>query len=359
MAGLSFLQKTPPAPYAILPTLLFFMENPLSLYHTIHVPLHPKPDTIVAVFLLRTFGETHFPGVSSARLTGWQQAQNLDQPRDGIISIGIPGGTFFYDPEHHTTNGLAHHVAEHLAIHHDPALKKLLEFAARDGRHGRGTISSDPLDRAFGITGLTTSLNRQYPDHPGYVVEAVLPFISAHYHEQALQHHVLPQEFSKKIARGNIHQLSIKQDKKNIRAVVLDSEHRSFPGYLRSQAGGAYDIVVQRQPSGHILITTRPAKKIDLRCFTTLVRIKELMLQQRTPEQPFMYFAQGGSVPEVPEWYFDTTTNTLSNLSIHHEVPPSRLTVPDLITILEVGISKTPWEKISGEPQNLVSSPQT
>lgn len=324
-----------------------------TAYHTIVLPTRPQPDTIIAIFLLRTFGETLFLGISSAKIVVWQHvmAQETEETllKKGIVLLDIGGGRF--DHHHRNVRTTASRlVAEHLGIQEDPALKKLLNYAERDDFYGKGTISSDPIDRAFGFSGLLASLNKQYVEYPDYVAEAALPLIAAHYHEQMLQHHFLPHEFADKLARGEVHLLNIKQEKKNLKVVVLESEHRSFPGYLRSQNGGAYDVVAQWLPSGHINILTRPAKRVDLRCLIALLRIKELTLRTLPIEQPLKQYTAEGKVASIPEWYFDPATNSLQNGGVNPiETKPTVINRTDLLHILEIGLAKTPWAKICGE----------
>lgn len=322
-------------------------------YHTIVLPTRPQPDTIIAIFLLRTFGEPFFPGIANAKITVWQRIPEGETAdtllAKGTVLVDIGGGRF----DHHASavkTTATRLVAEHFSIHEDPALKKLLDYAQRDDFYGKGTISSDPLDRAFGFSGLVASLNKQYVEYPDYVAEVALPFIAAHYHEQMLQHHYLPHEFADKLARGEVHIFSVKQEKKKLKIVVLESEHRSFPGYLRSQGGGAYDVVAQQLPTGHLNILTRPAKRVDLRCLAALLRIKELTLRGVQPVPPLLQYAAEGKIESVPEWYYDPATNSIQNGGVNPlEIKATAISKTDIIKILEVGLSKTPWEKISGE----------
>lgn len=326
-----------------------------TLYHTIVLPTRPQPDTIIAIFLLRTFGEAFFPDIGTAKVAVWQHLPPTETEQTilakGVVLIDIGGGRF--DHHHRSVKTTASRlIAEYFGIHEDPALKKLLLFAERDDFYGKGTISSDPLDRAFGFSGLVASLNKQYVEYPDYVAEVAIPFIAAHYHEQMQQHHYLPHEFADKLARGEVHTFTVKQEKKNLKIVVLESEHRSFPGYLRSQGGGAYDVVAQRLPSGHLNILTRPTKHVDLRCLAALLRIKELTLQNLQPTLPLLHYAAEGKIKSVPQWYYDPATNSIQNGGVNPlETMPTRITKEELIKILEVGLSKAPWAKISGETE--------
>ncbi len=243
---------------------------------------------------------------------------------------------------------LSEQVAEYLAIQDDPALKKLLSLVERDEKKRRGTSSSDPIDRAFGLPSIIESLNRSYHDHPTYVVEAVLPILTAHHHDEVLHRRYFPEAFSAQRANGTTETLHIPQDGRKLKVVLFDASHHAFPTYLHSQAGGAHDVTVGRLPNGYFSIQTRN-KNTDLRCLTALLRIKELLLQQREVAEPLSRFADPGIVDETPEWYFDIHSNAIHNTTIHSPAAtPSRINHDDLLNILSVGLQKIPWQKIGG-----------
>ncbi len=38
------------------------------IFHTIVLPVRPQPDTLVAIFLLKEYGEVKFPGIKNAKI---------------------------------------------------------------------------------------------------------------------------------------------------------------------------------------------------------------------------------------------------------------------------------------------------
>jgi len=50
-----------------------------------------------------------------------------------------------------------------LGVSDDKALSKILIYGERDDKFGLGTISTDPIDKAFGLSGLTVALNKALP----------------------------------------------------------------------------------------------------------------------------------------------------------------------------------------------------
>src|SRR5581483_7085216 len=105
--------------------------------------------------------------------------------------------------DHHFKNLCTSELtAKYLGIENDPSLKQLLAWSRRDDKEGKGTLSRDPLDRAFGLAGLISALNKANPKNPQKVVDAVMPLLEAHY-QSAREHHIeLPKEVEEKKSSG-------------------------------------------------------------------------------------------------------------------------------------------------------------
>ena len=118
--------------------------------HTIAIFSKIQPDTVAAVFLLQEFGEKFFPGIAKAKVVFWtalptgKTAAELEA--EGTLPIDLGGGTF--DHHKHKGESAATLVANYLGVMSNPSLKKLLAYAKRDDLEGKGTLSTDPLDRA-------------------------------------------------------------------------------------------------------------------------------------------------------------------------------------------------------------------
>jgi len=316
-------------------------------FEKIVLPTRAQPDTIVAIFILKKFGEAVFPGIETARLEFWQalpQGETEVSLREkGILLMDIGAGLF--DHHNHTEKTTATAlVCGYLRLRENPALQKLLEYTERDDFFGKGTISTDSLDRAFGLSGLISALNKSFVKDPARVVDIVLPFISAHYEEELRRTDELPKEFEEKLREGKAEVFTARQRGKNLRVVIIDSESASMPGYLRSQNGGRFDVVAQWMPSGHLNILTRPTKHIDLRSLAAVLRTEELALADKTPPDDIHYLAKTGRLPEVPEWYYDQATNSIQNGGLNpKEIQNTKITRFSLKKLLEVGLSETLW----------------
>ncbi|GEM_PF-1081972 len=312
------------------------------------LPTRPQPDTIVAIFLLKHFGEDFFPGISEAEVESWQivpEKKSVDElEQEGNLLLDIGHGKF----DHHgraekiTASDL---VAEELGIKSDTAITKLLEYARRDDFYGKGTLSNDPLDRAFGLSGLVAALNKTYVGDPGKVVELVLPLIDVHYREEVRRTKELPEEFKTKQNAGEVDEFQVDQRDKKLKVAVLVSENASLPGYLRSQQGGRFDVVAQWLPSGHVNILTRPAKRVDLRSLAVLLRMEEANRAGIELNMSPKDLSNSGRMAEIPEWYYDPATNSIQNGGINPtEIKATLISKSDFRKILELGLAEKIWK---------------
>lgn len=312
-------------------------------YTHIILPTRAQPDTIVAIFILKTFGKEKFPGVENTTVECLQvlppgiSDESMD--KEGKILIDIGAGRFDHHGKSEKTTASAL-IARYLGVDKDPALAKLLQYAERDDFFGKGTMSNDPLDRAFGLSALIANLNRSHVKDHARVVDVVLPLLVAHYEEEARRAHAMPKEFEEKLNSGDAETFAVRQHDKNLKAVMLTSESSSMAGFLRSQNGGRYDVVVQWLPSGHVNILTRPTKKVDLRQLAALIRYVEAETQGKVLPDDAAKLSVPGRLPDVPEWYYDPATNSIMNGGLNpKEVPATKIPRADMRQIVTNGLT--------------------
>lgn len=317
-------------------------------YQKIILPTRPQPDTLVAIFILKKFGESRFPGIKEAEIGFWQTVpegeteESLD--RKGILLMDLGGGRFDHHAKKSQTTA-SDLVSEYLGVASEPSLAKLLEYARRDDFFGKGTVSDDPLDRAFGLSALIANLNKSLVKNPSKVVEVIMPIIIAHYNEEVRRTVELPKEFEDKLKSGQAEVFEVKQRKKKLKAVIVGSESGSLAGYLRSQQGGKFDIVAQWLPSGHVNILTRPTKRIDLRSLAALLRVSEAESFGESLEMNVRDLARFGRLREIPEWYYDPATNSIQNGGLlPKDISPTKIPKEKLRKIIELGISEEMWD---------------
>lgn len=317
-------------------------------YKKIIVPTSLHADTIVGIFLLKNFGKEKYPEIDKAGVEIWntlpngESSENLFQ--NGYFILDIGGGKF----DHHSQNKvLSQVIAEDLGIKNNPVLSKLLTYAERDDKYGKGTVSSDSIDRAFGLSGLIVNVNKSFPNNPQKVIEIILPLIKAHYKEEYRRLIELPEEF-KQLQKGErIEVFEMKQKKKKIKVVIVRSDSLSLPGWLRSSLGLKADVVTQILSTGYINILTRPLKRVDLRILAALLRMEEIKRKEDSLKLNFYELIKRGRISEVPEWYFDFSTNSILNGGISSEEnPPTKISHKEIKAILERGLPQTLGEFI-------------
>ena len=311
------------------------------------VPSRPQSDTIVAVFILKTFGGTMYPGIETASFevasslpTGETFITMLDK---GALALDIGGG----DLDHHAKEPAvtcSELVSLKLGVKDEPALAKLLEFARRDDIVGKGTVSSDSLDRAFGLSGLVTAMNKTRPNDAGGIVHDILPLITAHYREELKRTKELPEEFAKITSEGKVSTFQVRQRDKNLGVIMLESDNTSMSGYLRSGIGGRFDVVVQRMTSGHTNILTRPVKRIDLRSLALVIRMEEGNQSGINLDKDARYLSQAGRIAEIGNWYYDDATNSIQNGGANpKDTLPTKIDSFVMRKLVEVGLSEAVW----------------
>jgi len=330
---------------SLKPTLIFEPEK--QSIKTIQIPTRVQIDTLVALFILKRFGEKYFPGIEKAALQIAQTIPAGQTPdslqKGGILLLDMGGGQF----DHHTRSErvtASQLVSDYLGVRGSASLEKLLEFARRDDQEGKGIISTDALDRAFGLSGLVVSLNKKYVNDSPKVAELVLPLLEAHFDEEVRRTEEMPRELKEKLEQGKAGSFTVRQRDKKLKVIVIESDNASLAGFLRSHLGGSYDVVAQRRSSGHVNILVRPAKRIDLRSLVVLIRTEEAGLAGLNLDRDPSELAQTGRMSEIPSWYYDMATNSMQNGGMHPEgVAATKIPWFSFAKILEVGLGEALW----------------
>lgn len=315
-------------------------DEPPRPIHTIAMFAKIQADTAAAVCLLNLFGEERFPGVSTAKpvfFTALPQDKSPQQyEAEGYLLLDL-GGMF----DHHLANEqsgkrtecVATLVAKYLGIDTHPALKKVLAWAKRDDLEGKGTVSADSLDRAFGLSGIIMNLNRQYHDDPAYVLDTVSHLIEAHVREEYRRHVELPQEWERLQQEGKAETFLTQQGSAELNSVFLESDNVTLAGFLK--AAHKVDLVIQRASTGHTNIVTQQLRSLDLRPVVAELRLAEVEKNGGPKKIPRDILEATGSVDAIPEWYYDDAANTIQNGGVHPEgIPATKLSKEEIIAIV-------------------------
>lgn len=322
----------------------------MASYYSIYLPTRPQVDTIIAISILKRYGENKFPGISEAKYKINVQASELEDEEimaeDGILLIDIGGGRF----DHHnktiktTASNL---VVEYLGESNNPALQKLLQLAERDDFYGKGTISTDPLDRAFGFSGLVGALNKKYVNEPDMVIDTMLIILDAFIQEEEKRAFEMPKELEEKLASSKAEIFQVRQRGKKLKCIFIETDNTSMAGFLRSKLGGGFDVVALRLASGHINILTRPMQRVDLRSLAVLIRVQEMESQQKEIDVEPRILSASGTYKDVPEWYYDTATNSLLNGGPNPQnIKATSIDPFEFKKLLEIGLSEQLWSPL-------------
>jgi hypothetical protein len=253
------------------------------------------------------------------------------------VPLDVGGGPFDHHGSDYCTSEL---VARYLGIYNDPAIGQLLAYANRDDKEGKGTLSRNPLDRAFGLSGLIAALNKTNPKNPQFVVSAVEPLLEAHLKSQQEHHVELPAEVRRKKETGEYEEFKVMHQNKEIIISCIVSDKPSMPTYLRSLSGPRADVVVQKsEKTNHICILTKQDRKINLSFLAALIRLREGEHAGLDLGNDASYLGQTGRIQEIEHWYYDPATNSLLNGGVHSEnVIESKLAWDELKKIVRVGL---------------------
>ncbi|MFH1535379.1 MAG: hypothetical protein ABIF80_05390, partial [Patescibacteria group bacterium] len=228
-------------------------------------------------------------------------------------------------------------VAKYLGVDNDPALRKLLTYVKRDDLEGKGIISNDPIDRAFGLSGLIMNLNREYQNDPQKIIDIVMPIFLSHYREERKRMTLLPQEWEKLQKENKTDQFEVFQGKKLVKIIMVENDDISLVGFLRANPNTKADVVVQRLSSGHTNIITKQIRDINLKDVAVMLRIEEarkknVVLEVKSIDE----LSAPHRLKGVEEWYYDTTANSIQNGGIAPEgVTPTKLSLDEVKEVLK------------------------
>lgn len=326
------------------PSVDVFADYPRVPRPVKKVIMYPKiqPDTVTGLYLLQSFGETLFPGIRQAPIEFWltipkdQDSKTLES--EGVLLLDIGHGLF----DHHAANEklgkriecLTTLIAQYLNIETHPALKKILAWTRRNDIEGIGTMSEDPLDRAFSLPNLMMLLNREYSTQPERVLKISLELIAVHVRSEFHRMVGLPNEWDRLQREGKLLQFEAIQGPAELLGVALDSDDIGFASFIRSVK--KKDIVVQRRTTGHTNIITKQVRSLDLRPVVAALRIAEAKKKNVEISSNREELQKPGRIPQIEEWYYDDAANTIQNGGAFPQgMTPTRLSPEEIIAILK------------------------
>ncbi|MEK7158289.1 MAG: hypothetical protein AAB733_01820 [Patescibacteria group bacterium] len=319
-------------------------------------------DLLVAIILLRRYGRDVFPGIEHATLEFRSTPPEGKTPEDverlGILLLDLGGGRFDHHAateEHASVTTL---VARTLGIFENKELSKLFQFVERDEVKGQGIISKDPLDRAFGLSGLLMSLNWIYQENPATVVDLLVPVLTAHIDEQYRRNVLFPTIYQELREKGDVILKQIRNNGRVRKVAFLRSDVQGLVGFLRAYRKVDADLVVQCHSSGHTNLISKQTQRLLLGRVVVRLRSEELRLKGKdltlVPEGEL---EQSGRMNDVPEWYYDTVTNSIQNGGVAlDQVSATQIPFEKMIEIVTAGMEDLAQEQ-GAKREPVVSRP--
>ncbi len=316
---------------------------------------HERPhlDEIVAIWLLRRFGEQRFPGISTARVefTSIRRLAEAgrkpeDYEAEGTVLVGIGGGRFDEHPtldEGRKAGDCATTlVARELGVSDDPSLAKILRFVRAADVEG----NASPFDISY----VVKLLHNRYPDDPHRVIEWALVAIEAKYAEQHRFFTVVKPEFE---AKARVEEIEV--GKKRLRIVTVDSDEDGIHKYARSEYGARAAIVIQRRSSGNVAVFGNKQAGVDLREAAKLIRLAERQAKglsegtrprsdatdasRMCPQSDDEKLLDEGYAAGAEEWFYHKQGQMLLNGSLTQaDVPPTRLSLDRIAELVKIGV---------------------
>ena len=320
------------------------------------IVLYPRPhiDTIVAVLLARAYGEKKYPGVSNSAFEFWTELPEGKTPdsllEEGYLLIDIGGGTLDHhieDEDTKITDGVAKLTVQHLGIERFPEIQKLLQWAQRDEIDGKGISSNDPLDRAFGLSGLTMSLLRVHADKPEMIVTSVLALLEAHLAQEKRRFYDIPEEWVAATKNGKGALYTMAHGDRKVTVASIETSSTEMAGYLRNNRNIKADLVIQVLPSGHINLVSNQSSSLELKDIVRILRVEEgrkkgIDLSHVSEKD----LASRRRIPEIDEWFYDIVANTVQNGGVVLDsMQPTRLSAAEVLNAVYVGLDMYMLEK--------------
>ena len=300
------------------------------------------------MYLLQAFGETLFPGIRTASFEFWPGVPADQDPRkmekeESVLFLDIGKGLF----DHHAANAklgkrvecMTTVVAQYLHLESHPALRKLLAWVRRSDLEGKGTISSDPLDKTFSVENLLMLLNRQYTETPEKVLRIAIELLAAHIRSEFSKTTEMPEEWDRMEREGKILSFEVVQGPAELLGVAVESNNLSFPSFIRTNK--RKDIVIQRRTTGHASIITKQIRSIDLRPAAAALRVAEAKKKGIAITTSLDELQKPGRLDGVEEWFYDDAANTIQNGGAYTRgFTPTRLSLEEIVELLRESLPK-------------------
>jgi len=303
---------------------------------------HVKPhlDELVAIWLLKRFGENTFPGVHSATIeydVSDQKRNAFSELTNGVLMIGCGGGEF--DEHPYGTDGMrkkhecaATLVAKALGLRQDPRLQGLFNYVYNNDVKG--------VYHRFDLADLTHQLQSSCDPHT--VIYLIFKMLDAHLESQKIFMEA-GEEFRQKAkiikTLGNGKALTI---------VSVCSDNPKISAFARSLEGGKAALVIVKNSEGNIAIVSNKYHLSNSYYIADLARVIRLHEQtakiskgilKRRVTSSWQTLEKEGEVLGAEEWYFHPQSQSLLNGNERYSKRPTNLTLEQIENLALICLS--------------------
>ncbi len=296
------------------------------------IPNKPHLDPIAALFLLKQYGQSVFPGIKDAEVIFWEHSHDpaiedlIKFKEQGILLVDIGGSMF----DHHnnptdkkeTASSL---VAARLEIEDKPEINALLNYVREDDLEG--------LHNRYGdLAYLIKCFHKQ--DVPSRkVVELGLRLLNYFQTSQIDWHFNVKKEFEEKIKI-----YKVKRFDKKLKIGVVESDNSQVANYGLTMEN--LSIVAQKRSTGHVIILTNKHHRVNLKEIVAAVRARELELNGYAKEIDPAKLQFEGKNQQIPNWFYHKSLNSLLNGSdALNKAEPTKIKFSEIVSFIWNGLS--------------------
>lgn len=308
-------------------------------FRTIATHKDPHWDEIVAICLLKKFGDEKFPGITKARTVYWESGvktpdgRSIEEwERDGVLVVGLAESRF----DEHIKDGdetnkgecAATLVARYLEIEDDPALEKILKYST--------AVDTKSVAGPFDISYIIKLLHQKYPNNPSRVIRWAMEVIDVKYGEQLEFLTSTKEDFRK---NGKVIDIS-GPNGRTLRLAVIKSDNPQANKLARSKYGCSADIVVQQRSTGNTQIFTNKKSKLNIDDLVQTIRVKEQQHRRGGfVTSDWKVLASDGTVSGADMWYYLKEGGMLLNGSLSAQnVEPTKIPFGMIINLVNLAM---------------------
>jgi len=318
-------------------------------YKTIVTHEKPHLDEIGVIWLLKYFdeGEKKFPGIRDAKIEFWGEGGTTPDGRnvkewekDGFLMVGVGGGRL---DEHKQNINVAADgecafslARKELGLDDNPALDEIDRFILRVDSKG----GANPFD----ISSIVKAGNN-YSEKTQHVINWAMLALQWKYMEQLQFFELTRAEFDEKAEIEKIETY-----KGTVNLVVIESDDPLITRFARSTFGCEAAVVIQKQHSGNVQISTNKKFAIKLHDVIQILRLEEQKLKGGVVVYNWQELSAGGKLEAVPEWYFHEGAQMLLNGSLScPNIPPTQISLDNIKRFVQTALNPDYFDKIFGQ----------